>query len=995
MRISRASGIEALIVIVLFAVLAIGFTMPVAQHLKTSVPGTSLGAYQDAGEILRTENHWRELDLTDSIREIVTHVRVDSVALAAYSNLVFSFPAGQNIFWLLSFFLAGIGAYCLMRTVLREQTPDSRIAPFIAFFSGIAFTFAPYHLAVSAGTINAAHIEWLPWAVFVFIQLLQRPTVWRFLWLCVFGALIAKSGQSSYAYFLLLLVLISVVYRARIARLIRQPRLRWYAAGFVILAVGIFFLRYSPTQSTSLIGSSTDTAIQQAIEGSSDALSFIVPPSSQTLWGQVFNGARASLNDASASYPGYIGIIVLFLTVLALFLKRPEKRTAWAFIAFGFFILSLGPILHLAGTVEPKIPLPYLLIFQFIPYFDRIPEVSQLTPVAHLSFALASGFGLFYLVENRIRSFRWQRVISVLLCAGVAVEFFAVPFPTTRLSHSRFYDLIRSEPGDFHILEIPSATNALASAKAQFYQHVHQKAIVGPDWAKPNLSQSNDARTQFTNPILYELLLKLPNDAASFNHQAINTTDQNFTTAMLADQDIRYIVLSKQFIGDGQGEVTATNFFRIQTYIENNLRARTVYEDDELLAFRVGAPAELNIPLLEYGTGWGGAFTNQTRAFQWIEPEATLRLKVTNPLQETFLRFGAMSLNRPTRSFRITINNSSLGEFLVTDTYQPFEIRLANLQSGWNEVSIKVIPKNTETVEGSLKKKIAFSDILATQEAKRPLSTEAYFGAQLSDSILELPYSPTSKLLNDEQARLIAPQTFITDYLTDIGFIAATHLTLFTDLFFAESYTPQRLTKIQDIRTTAQYSSELQSVISKFGIRHIALNTDRLSPNEVDSIVTLFKRAVSIEEQPRTDHYRIFNVGQTTDFQSPFIIPDNFSKRAFQKTKPKITREMTSSSSLLVANPSPELVSGTLHFWFQTCSSDLKTLRIVRDQEVVALIPRKSAKFRAATVPVTLQPGDNVFALDVLDKKSNALDNTQLKLCPVKVGDFSFDTTAQ
>src|SRR5690606_6123707 len=109
---------------------------------------------------------------------------------------------------------------------------------------------------------------------------------------------------------------------------------------------------------------------------------FFVPSSHHVLWGDWMRPLYVHLytgfagNDTEQTV--YIGYVVLALAVIAI-VKVPKAKTRlWMLSAIIFFLLSLGPFLHLYGSdtfvlggLELSVPLPSYLL-HFIPGFAAI-----------------------------------------------------------------------------------------------------------------------------------------------------------------------------------------------------------------------------------------------------------------------------------------------------------------------------------------------------------------------------------------------------------------------------------------------------------------------------------------------------------------------------------------------------------------------------------------------------------------------------------------------
>ena len=102
----------------------------------------------------------------------------------------------------------------------------------------------------------------------------------------------------------------------------------------------------------------------------------------------------------------YIGFVVLALSLIAVVKVHQAETRVWTLCAIIFFVLALGPFLHIngkdlfsLGDVRFYIPLPHLL-FGFIPVFKGARVASRFDVMLILSLAVLVGFGLRYVLDR-------------------------------------------------------------------------------------------------------------------------------------------------------------------------------------------------------------------------------------------------------------------------------------------------------------------------------------------------------------------------------------------------------------------------------------------------------------------------------------------------------------------------------------------------------------------------------------------------------------------
>ncbi len=104
------------------------------------------------------------------------------------------------------------------------------------------------------------------------------------------------------------------------------------------------------------------------------------------------------------------------------------EKSLWAAVLAVFFILSLGPVLHIGGrsALLPggrEIPLPYGLLAG-LPFVDIMRSVSRLDVMVMLALGVLAAAGVAVLAGGRAG--RWMPVVAVAL---IVFEFLPAPYP--------------------------------------------------------------------------------------------------------------------------------------------------------------------------------------------------------------------------------------------------------------------------------------------------------------------------------------------------------------------------------------------------------------------------------------------------------------------------------------------------------------------------------------------------------------------------------------
>jgi len=392
--------------------------------------------------------------------------------LAGPVTSAFGVGAGYDFLVVLSFVLSGWGVYRLARLV-----GVSRGASCLA---GFLFAFSPYRFS-NLGELIQLQTQFLPLGLFFAIRFLRSARVRDGI-----GAGLALAVQSTFGWYATFHLLIAYalllawkIARDRGLRGVPWTRTALVGAGTVLLILPLAFPyliqhRALPEFHRSL----GDTALWSA-----DLLDYVqLPPENVLAW------IWPSLRDAQGLFPG---VVALALAVTALWRRRLSGTPAYfALLGAGGFILSLGPILQVAGH-RIWIPLPYAVCYYVIPGFSSMRAPVRFAVLVALAAALLAGFGLDRLRRRFPRRARDLVAAalgaSVLLACSPDLPFVATPNAETA---PPVYSWLRDRPGKEPILELPVP----ASETEETWQDVLRQFYV-LDHGKPRL----DGASGFTS----------------------------------------------------------------------------------------------------------------------------------------------------------------------------------------------------------------------------------------------------------------------------------------------------------------------------------------------------------------------------------------------------------------------------------------------------------------------------------------------------------------
>jgi hypothetical protein len=614
-----------------FVVLSLVYTFPLPLHLSdaTLSPALGLNYAVIANAALVAEAREEGRGILESPRIWFPSGYPIHEGLLP-SLLVFLLGAGGdllrglNLSLLLSFVLAGWGAYLLAYEVTGSR-PGSLVA-------GIYFGFSPQHYG-NLGIYPVFHLQWLPlflWALFRYCRS-GRPA-----WLTLVAGFFAAAALSSW-YFAVFLVLAAGLWLATYGWSSGNFRRTAWAA----TAIGVGVLAVAPLNPVALLGKDglASGGFRFVIDGSADLLSFFIPHALHWLFLGWSQQIQADWTGNPSLQMNYLGTLSLLLCFVGYFRWRQERwlRGWLAVTAVGFLVLALGPFLAVDGlrgfdVRQPSshleaVRLPFYWLADVFPFrvTRAVSRYSFMTTLC-LSVFLASGVAALTARLGR-------PVRNALVAAGVGivvvVEFLPVwPAATAApAAPSEFYSRLAQQTGGGSVIELPFRPSAY---RILYYSTLHRHNVIGGAVDKPFVRFEAQARRR---PLLRRLALaSSPEPRPEVFADVFGSRWEEFARAEAADLHIDYAVIhlvDENLLSFGDYYVAEP----LATDIEHQLPPwfQQVYEDRLVRVFRVtGLPERWVYPIL--GQAWGKLeHHGKYVARPLLGDRATLEVRASHP----------------------------------------------------------------------------------------------------------------------------------------------------------------------------------------------------------------------------------------------------------------------------------------------------------------------------------------------------------------------------
>jgi hypothetical protein len=439
------------------------------------------------------------------------------------------------------FFIAFIVAAYAVFLLVRDLTNDDSAA----FVAGFIFAFSPFQMARTLGHFGIMTSGmWIPLYIFFFRRAMTRGYI-RYLILSPLIGIITVFSNPYYALFLMLFSITYIVY----SLLFNQTNPIMNFLGTRLLPIGCFLALFSlPLMWLMLTHRVEDfhmyAPISHVLVHSADLLAFFLPSSHHSIWGNLVKPMYYSHFTGNATEQTvFMGYAVLALSVIAV-VKAPKEQTRfWLGCAIAFFVLSLGPFLHINGRdtfqfggTSVWFPLPYFPML-FIPVLKAMRGPSRFAIMGMLAMAVLAGYGVRHLLK-RVEGQRGATLACLgLLLTIIGLEFSIVPVPLIDARLPKVYEGIARAP-DGTVLDVPWYWSV---SKYQHYQTLHHKRLVLGQ--APRLSLAVDFT--YADAIPFVQLFKNPQLIKDYEAQPVDRGD---VLRFIEFFDLSFIVIHRDLL---------------------------------------------------------------------------------------------------------------------------------------------------------------------------------------------------------------------------------------------------------------------------------------------------------------------------------------------------------------------------------------------------------------------------------------------------------------
>lgn len=634
----------------LYALLALALTYPLVRELDRAIPGDSFDGWQNYWNFwwlkqslvdLPRNPLWTDLLYAPPGVSLLFHTLnpfngLVTLPVQLAGNLYLAYNAAV----LLAFSAGGLGTYLLVYEVLastrvaQDADPNTgrlgvRVPWAAPFAAGLIFTFSPYHLAHLLGHMQLISLQWLPFYALFLWRGLQRAAAGRATWrdgikAGLFLVLVALCDWYYLFYCLLLTALaLGWVLAPLLWRVVRggdrPPGQRvWQIVSVPLISGALFALVLGPLLVPMVREAQAFSFMvppaSESIRLSADLLAFVTPSGFHPLWGQAVRAwADRTFTSSFSEYTVFAGFATLGLAAAGAW-RGGRGGRFWLAVTLLFFVLALGPVLHVAGqtVVLPgggQVTLPYAWLYDALPLMRISRSVSRFAVMVMLGLSVLAGLGMAWLSIRLAGRPRLRAVTPWLLIGVILFEFWPVPYPVSAPDTPAWYTTLAANRGSGAVLNLPMNWDRPGYL---LYQTVHGRPLT------VGYISRDDPRTYTTRVPVLQQLRALGPDVLVDDLTRVGPS-------VLTWLGVEYVVLD-QYKMPGPAEREPTTAIAQAVFAGQ----APEFQDERLTVYRV-PPVANPEPFLVLEEGWGERQVADQQVERELRPGASLRIVNARP----------------------------------------------------------------------------------------------------------------------------------------------------------------------------------------------------------------------------------------------------------------------------------------------------------------------------------------------------------------------------
>ncbi len=374
----------------------------------------------------------------------------------------------------LNLVLCGVAAHALAKKVTDSDEG--------AVLAGVAYMTAPHLLAqMYNGISETVGAGWLPLALLTLRDAVHDPTPRRG---AVAGLVVALTAVANWYYGLFAgIVLAGLLVRAGLresrrrfrAKRLRGPALALLAGGLVAAAVAAvpfgLFAQSMGAKDALVTRDPGFVWMTLVMHNMTDALALVHP-------GKFYSPDLHAAFGEDLIVVVYLGAALWIPALLVFGTAQARAAEPWLLLLGTFVLLSLGPFLYVDGQYVGVgggwLPLPFLLLFQWIPMFSRISHAYRFTVGSTLALSVLAAFAVKASPRYGLTAAKAALLLGTLRVGESLFLSPAVfPLPVSLVSVPAIYKQISTGA----VIDLPITMPVLARSKLLINQIIHQQPV--------------------------------------------------------------------------------------------------------------------------------------------------------------------------------------------------------------------------------------------------------------------------------------------------------------------------------------------------------------------------------------------------------------------------------------------------------------------------------------------------------------------------------------
>jgi hypothetical protein len=291
-----------------------------------------------------------------------------------------------NLAWFAALVLTGWGGYLWVRCLIGDE-PAGEAAALVA--GAVCLLVPGKRTAMSH--LQVISLQGVTLALFATHLLLQKPDWRRALALTSAAVYAALCSWYTAAYTALLLPLVGLAGVFGVGRHPQQRRVLALGAGALLLVAVIMYPVAIPYRSVQE-EMAFERSMEELVATSLTPLDFVAS------WSWLHGGWLPEGSGAGGYFPGVLALLLAALGVRDGWRRGDRWPLLYAGGAVGFAVLALGP--RLAITEGLALPLPYEVLYRWVPGFGALRNPYRAAFFATLLIAAPVGYGARWVIER-------------------------------------------------------------------------------------------------------------------------------------------------------------------------------------------------------------------------------------------------------------------------------------------------------------------------------------------------------------------------------------------------------------------------------------------------------------------------------------------------------------------------------------------------------------------------------------------------------------------